>query len=310
MFKSRVFSNDTYIVHTLTSVTNNVKFIRTANVQDGELVFTSWKDTNNNTITVGSNGDYSSLLAGILAAEESMNSTVFVEAGTYDVVQEYKDLYGSDYFATETTDYWSQPHFRGIPLGNFVHIIFSDGAKVIADLSGTDYSDMARAWFSVFNSGDSEPSLTNTGFTLENANIEGYDVRYCVHDEHGAVLDEYTNHYINCYMKQIDGTRMCIGGGLGEHGYITIDGCIFESNQDEDTVSYHNSQFSTTGKYKSKVVVKNCYFKNNSIHIGALGTGTAISQMIVTGCKLQTPPQVWSNTPLNVELIAWNNEIG
>ena len=45
------------------------------------------------------NGDYTSLLEGILYATESMYSTVYVRAGVYDLVSEFEDYYGSDFFA-------------------------------------------------------------------------------------------------------------------------------------------------------------------------------------------------------------------
>lgn len=289
--------------------TSSVHWYRWAYLNESGLVFSNWKsvgtDRGSLYIKVGANEEFTSVLEAVTIAEQKMNSTVYIESGTYDIVQECKNKFGNNFFANESLQY------RGIPLGNFIHIIGSSGAKLIADLTGTGFSESAITWFSIFNSGDSNPEFKNTGFTLENINATIIGGRYVVHDEHGGVLDQYTNHYKHCHFRKEKGNsafKNVVGGGLGEHGFITFDGCTFESDIDDDTVYYHNSLYSKSGTFNSNVYFENCWFKNNSVHSSPLGTSSNKSYMYVIGCKLKSTP-TGGNSDSNFEIISWNNDI-
>ena len=299
----------TNAIQELYCTTNSVRWFRFASLEQDGLVWSDWKsvgtDRGSLYIKVGANEEFTSVLEAVTIAEQKMNSTVYIESGTYDIVQECKNKFGNDFFANESLQY------RGIPLGNFIHIIGSSGAKLIADLTGTGFSASAIKWFSIFNSGDSNPELKNTGFTLENINATIIGGRYVVHDEHGGVLDQYTNHYKHCHFRKEKGNsafKNVVGGGLGEHGFITFDGCTFESDIDSDTVYYHNSLYSNSGTFNSNVYFENCWFKNNSVHSDPLGTSSNKSYMYVIGCKLKSMP-TGGNSDSNFEIISWNNDI-
>ena len=270
-------------------------------------------------IVVGSGQQYTSILRGVMAALAKPHSHVLVKSGTYDIAQEILDYYGAGFLSQNDVTY------RGIPLGNYITVEFESGAVAELDLSDASYSDAARSMVSIFNSGDSNPEYSNTGFTLINATLIGTDCRYCVHDEHGGVLDNYSNHYINCRMHKICDTQYsaegygrsngyALGGGLGEHGYITIEGCTFtrEINSGQTTdvaypIFYHTSLYSQTQESLSEIYVRDCYF-DTTIMLNRIGTGKT-SQMFVSGCSCGIAPEVTGSSTSAGELIAWNNEI-
>ena len=163
--------------------------------------------------------------------------------------------------------------------------------------------------FSVFNSGE-------YGFTLENAWIESKNCRYSVHDERASRPDYYCSKYLRCTFihdssKSVWGAHQAIGGGLGLHGDILIDGGYFKSIGGENTVSYHNA-VSTTDESKSKVVIQNAWISGYTL-CANFGTSTEKSQMFVNGCSLGSEPRletvITSERADNMELITWNNVI-
>ena len=171
-------------------------------------------------------GDFTNLATAIEYAEQFMDSTVYVGAGTWNILDEL----GSDYVQSVSSSK------RGIVLKNRIHLIFSSEALVTCIYEGINgvIKDDTVSWLSAFNAGE-------YGFTLENCRIQSRNVRYSVHDEMGLTNNTpYINRYINCQMThnnqkydQNQGTHgyaQCIGGGLGTDGYIEITGCVFENS--------------------------------------------------------------------------------
>ena len=283
-----------------------------------DWIETDISNSGGKTIIVGPNHQYTSILAGVMEALKTPHSHVLVKYGTYDIAQEILDYYGNDFLSGNNV------HYRGIPLGNYITVEFESGAVAELDLSDASFSDSARSMVSIFNSGDSNPEYNNTGFTLINATLIGTNCRYCVHDEHGGVLDNYANHYVNCKMHknitmqyevqdQGQSNGYALGGGLGEHGYITFDGCQFSrTNTSGQTTNvdypifYHTSLYSQTGNALSKIYVRDCYF-DTTIMLSTIGSD-AMSQMFVSGCSVNAAPVITGNMTSG-ELIAWNNEI-
>ena len=245
-------------------------------------------------------GDYTNLADAIRVATQWFDSIVYVGAGTWDILEEL----GQDYLDTASSAN------RGIVLKNRVHVICSSKAYIKCLYSGSDANIIN--YLSAFNAGP-------YGFTLENADIEVANVRYCVHDERNAETDHYDNYYINCRMKntnQTAGSRsQCIGGGLGYDGHIVIDGCTFENPLRENygIVSYHNAHGAATDS-RSLIEVKGCYFYGkNTFRAGYYGNATTITQCLVHGNSMGAEPYMTqedqSFTNVNMEIVAWNNEI-
>lgn len=252
-----------------------------------------------------SGGNFSSLFNAINAVCEYQNATLYVGAGTWDLIDEM----GEDYLNAIDEQH------RGLYLKNNVHVICSSDALITCHYTGT--RELTRTWLSAFNAGEH-------GFTLENARIESSNCRYTIHDERDTHTDRYVNRYINCRMKHDNtngGYSQVIGGGLGYDGHIIIEGCVFEQPHvsNEGIVSYHNTWYAG-GDGRSLIDVHGCYFKGtNTIRFSWFGASQDISTLLAHDNSLgraiinvaeseqyMIDNPTWIN---NTEVIAWNNEI-
>lgn len=244
-------------------------------------------------------GDFTRLVDAINKATRYMGAKVYLGPGTWDIIEELGDEYLSNVSGTQ----------RGLYLKNRIHLICDSQSKIVANYTGN--RNNVKTWLSIFNSG-------KYGFTLENATLEGSNIRYLIHDERDQDSDSYVNKYINCTMlfdnrnNNAWSAKQCIGGGLGKNGYIVIDGCIFRSHQGYDgTVSYHNTAASSG---RSHIVVKDCYFYlYNTFRLSWYGTSHEITDAIVTNCYLGSDivhrAENPSATTENTTITEWNNII-
>ena len=202
----------------------------------------------------GANRTLKTLKAGIEEATKYMDATLYVDPGTYDLVEEF----GQEYFDNATTTSY------GLILKNRVHIVFSPNSKVISHYNGNN--QYAHSIYSPFNAG-------RFGFTLENLNLQCSNCRYAVHDELISSPDQYKSEYVNCKMS-IDNSQNTdwpahhsIGGGLGANGEIVIKNCIFSSDDGAQRwgVSYHIPSVTSVTSYRSTILIENCYFETGSI---------------------------------------------
>ena len=260
---------------------------------------------NNDAIYIGSTREYTTLRSGIAEAIKTPNKLVFVDAGEYDLTQEF----AAEIQAAGNTQF-------GIRLDNGVHIIFSSGATVSAIYTGGVTN--VEALFAPFYVD------TSCDFTLENLTIETKNTRYCVHDECGGTTGTYKHKYINCKMSNDNvnaavGNQyypQCIGGGLGQYGYIDIVGCSFKSKRAEtertSLVSYHNN---ASANSKSYVNVRDCYFADDygTFRVTHHGLSTLISEATICNCSLGIAPYIeheGGETGIeNMQLNSFMNEI-
>lgn len=267
------------------------------------LYWTDWVDYNNINIIIDANGNgnFTSFTEGILFATQFNNAHVIVNDGIYDIIAEYQNKYGSNFFSS----YTGASENVGVVLKNNVVVEFSPNAKIVCNYTGTNTNVQHK--FSPLNSGEK-------GFTLINAVVESTNVRYSVHDERGSSTEFYRNTYKNCYFRHDKsngaGYFQCIGGGLGKSGAIEIDGCRFESVTTTGTVvSWHNNIDSNS---KSTIHIKNSVI-NGRVKFGWYGTSTDISMMYITACKMLSEPVAVQETTYDIENVAimqWCNEIG
>jgi hypothetical protein len=252
-------------------------------------------------------GDFTSLVDCINEATQYMDSKVYVGAGEWDICAELGETYLNNVSATHGT--------RGPYLKNRIHLIFSSNSKVVCNYTGAREDTMR--WLSPFNAGI-------YGFTLENADIEASNCRYCVHDERDSDTDAYVNKYINCRMHIDNSTntviRTCnpIGGGLGKNGYIDIDGCWFKGERTAvyadklPLVTYHNSAGADA---KSHISVKNTYLADDGrFRFNWYGQSQLITDVEVSGCSMGSAilsrAEVEGSSPYeNISVTEWNNEI-
>lgn len=167
----------------------------------------------------GPSYELSTLRAGIEAAEQVMDAILYVEDGTYDLIQEF----GSAYFENIPAD----NALAGIVLKNRIHIIFSPNSKVVSHYTGNNA--YAQTNYSPFNAG-------KYGFTLENLNLECSRCRYAVHDERHSEKEIYKSEYINCNFSFDNSDNEAwefgetiIGTGTGCNAEIIVKNCTFDS---------------------------------------------------------------------------------
>ena len=108
----------------------------------------------------------------------------------------------------------------------------------------------------------------------------------------------------------------CIGGGLGQYGYIDIEGCYFKTKRAETErttcVSYHNNAAANS---ISKIHMNNCYIADayGTARVTYYGSSLLISQAIFSNCSFGVAPYIeheqGSTSPENMNLITYNNEI-
>ena len=258
-------------------------------------------------IYIGSTRDYKTLKDGLLEATRHPGCEVYVDAETFDVIQEF----GNEFFENFTTE----TGVFGLSLGNNIKVHFASGSEVVCNYTGSNH--VVNQEFSVFHA-----HRNNPGFLIDNATIKASNVRYCVHDEHFTDITPYKNIFENCSMY-IDNTNNpvwgpdtpCIGGGLGKHGEVIVDSCVFEatnSTQRTGVVSYHNSAASGA---KSNLVFKNNYFKgtNSGLRFGWYGDSDEITNILIVGNSYTLAPYLRAEnetaTKENMKMFVYNNEL-
>lgn len=281
---------------------------------NGFVCLMSLKDYYNSigekTITVGSGKDYETLKAGIEEAIKYPYSNVYVAAGTYDLIEEF----GEDYFDNMTDGAAN----LGMLLKNGVKVYFDSKAKVVCNYTGENQYVEVRFSPFVYS------TMWNTdipvqGGELHNLNLEFANCRYGVHDECGGMGIPYKHVYKNCIIKSNTDGHQCIGGGLGQNGYIIIDGCVFDminnTNDVKTAASYHNNSFNGGfAEDKSNIEVTNSIFKGhkNTFGAGYIGAATENTICLLSGNNFGAEPFVYaaaSGSSINMEILQGINNI-
>lgn len=270
--------------------------------------WSAWANVLTGVIECGTGKQYTRLRDAV-AAGVLNGGTVIVYAGTYNLATE---------FATEIA---AETGTAGIALGNGVHVKFMAGAYVTAEFDGS--SEWVYERF--------QPFYSTGSFTLENAHIVAQNCRYCVHNEMGNSTTPYSSNYINCHMEYTN-TRQnvkyiqCIGGGLGLHGNILIDGGYYKSSTTYGTksygsygtpqncqqpISFHNSYQENAD---SKLVIKNVYLADRGyFRFGNYGSSTILSNVEISGCSVGLPTmnmfETVDSTNVNISYVLFNNVV-
>lgn len=255
-------------------------------------------------LTVDGN-NFAAKIAEANTVSSGTEVTIIVKAGVHDLAVELASYFESMPIEDVSTA-------TKCLLTRDCTIVFESGAKVVCHYTGNNANVME---------GFSPITAYNGSLTLINACIEASKVRYCVHDEHNRnYINPYTNRYINCQMS-LDNTENsawtsvtnCIGNGLGGHGYIVVDGGIYNatshSASDKASIRFHNSMGASDAE--SHIIVKNVYTNKT---VGSFSYGNSTKQTIieVTNCHLAEAVQEGysgGSSLKNMTVVAWNNEI-
>ena len=274
----------------------------------GGSVYSSWinlsekiaERVKTNTYTVVSGG---SILAGLKECYAKGYTRLVVEAGGYDVIEEYENYYGSSYFA-DYTGYSGQSDLftRGLWLEN-IEVVFNPGAKVVCKYTGDN--DAVKYNFCAF--------ATGNNVTIDGLNLDAENLRYGIHADFNTGSTVTTFKVRNCDLRHCRGTEnvQAIGAGLGIHVLWEIENTIFRSDYKATVFRIHNN---VNAAAHSKVIIRNCYVDGPGFfRFNSYSDSTAVTDVLLSGCSYYTEPVVGmeiegATTPENMRMTAWNNE--
>lgn len=272
--------------------------------------WTAWRRINDDVITIGKGTDAPTLRGNIEWAlglsDESRPITIIVTPGLYDLTDEFKDVFTS-------------MSGNGINLNGYGRIIFSSGCYVKCNYKPTGNEEQDN-W--VYTNFSPFYKYGEGNLTIEGLNIEASNCRYCIHDDTSSLAKQYYVEYNNCIMKytRSAGTdtnhnfyMACIGGGLGQHTTIKINGGIYEcvdnaGTRDAPPITYHNGGNSNCD---NRLYYKNVLLPTGHFRFGYYGESTHKSIITITGCKTKSATVIEAETAdskiNNFELYEWNN---
>lgn len=241
-----------------------------------------------------------SMLETIHAAQKKYGSLVFLDSGTYDVVEELIDTYGETFFTAynrNARDGW------GVELTNGVTV--RGMSETVIECDPGEYqteSNNIRDYFS--------PFMLAGDCTIENVKIIAKNCKYCIHDDWYDKTVKAKHVVENCVLIKDDTFNRCYGSGFTNSSELIIRNCYFQDNT-QAPVSIHNV---VSANAESKAIIEGCYFANGTIRLGNYGASTKKSVVYIHGNSYTAQPYVVYEDPStydieNMEFIGWNNEI-
>lgn len=241
-----------------------------------------------------------SLLEGFKRAYDTGCTRIIVEAGSYNIINEYKAEYGDDFFDNYTAPV--DPFEWGLWVEN-MEVIFSPGAMVSCHYTGDN--ENVKTYFAPFN-------------TANNAIIDGLvldctECRYGIHADFTKGADRSYTIFRNCDITfaKGDANRQAIGAGFGVHDDWLVENCIFRTDVAAYVVRIHNN---VSAEAKSRAVFRNCYVDGlGHFRFCHYSDSTEESVIMVTGCTFGAEPSTGyeipgATTPKNMRVISYNNE--
>lgn len=250
-------------------------------------------------VYIGTGRKYTSILQALVSEKGSVR--FFIDAGTYNVVDEYKAYYGNDFW-DEYEGYSGliDVQLRGYTPDYGQEMYFSPGAEIVFDYSGDNENVFIQ--FSVFNL-----SINNV---IDGAKITFGDhiARYAIHDDMASGMG--TNRISNCIFNGTSYNGPVIGGGCGLKCEYYVEHCVFENNDGYADVMYHNS---LSAGALNHVHVRDC-IGNSGVYFYYLGDSQLVSTFIVSNSKfpeIHVEPHPSTSYPhpyVNVKLVEYCND--
>jgi hypothetical protein len=221
-----------------------------SNIDDTGISFEYYKPISDQVVVdINGSGDYTSILE---ALKDTFPTTkVYVKAGTYNLVSEYENYYGSDFWINYAGFNGQNDNFlRGLYVSNGRILEFESGAIIKFDYSG-DNTAVAQ-YFSILATGY---DATIIGGYLD------YGVgiaEYAIHDDNATKAG--TNIYKGIIIDGVPSGRggNHIGGGCGlKNTYILEDIIFLDANMPDNygDMYYHNN---VGAGALNRIFVKNC----------------------------------------------------
>ena len=252
-------------------------------------------------VVVSKNGaGYTSILRALKETDPSVE--IRIENGTYDIVAEYVEYYGSDFFDNYDgyLNHADDPFYRGLWLEKGRKITGDAKVKLQFNYSGGNTN--VDSYFSILN-----PGGDNLIEDLE-LTADGH-CRYLIHDDFLKSVFPLKVKYNRLKFSGDTYTNVIVGAGIGNDAVYEYDSCVFNIPSSNYLISYHGS---TAADAKTKIYIKNC-IGVGTVGFRWMGTSTAITDCIVCGCKFTEVvciPYDASQTVENMHLIQFNNTIG
>lgn len=221
---------------------------------------------------------------------------IHFNAGTYNIIQLYKNRYGSTFFDTYAGYSGRGIEFAGLPVKRNTHITASTGARFQCYYAGENTSVPTN--FAAF--------ALEGGVTLENLFIVGNNIRNCIHDDFDNSFEGITI-IRNCTLVN---DNIVLAGGLAIHDTVYIENCICH-NQNVAAVydfSYHNNGDADA---QSKIIIRDNYCIN-TIRVAYYGSSTKKTDVIITNNSVNAAIIHGAESGATVDNLTWydwNNEI-
>lgn len=263
------------------------------------------KDEQEIVVDVNGGGDYTSFTQAVYENVDS-GVKIIVMPGSYDIVQEYEDLFGTD--AVDAMADSDSSTFNGFQFGIIIRnrtVEFAAGSHILCDWTYQSDGTTQRTV-----DGTHRFSALRVDY---NCKIIGLDLEvtrtfYAIHDDYGLASDPYTVEYERC---KVTGTNIvnanCIGGGCKMYSTHILKDCYFDNNySSEIVVRYHNTN--ATGA-EPTIYVSNCYF-NTYFTPRWYGSQTSMMRVYVNNCQAKSIHKLQESSSYNVdnvELVKWCN---
>ena len=194
-------------------------------------------------VVAPSGGDFTSLTEALYTTTDD----IVVKAGTYNIINEYKALFGNDIFSNISDNYTAIGNFR---YGLFVtnrKLVFDTGAYVTCDMTGVLTVDSTHR-FSAFNLG--------INATIIGLKCYAPNTWYNIHDDFGDD-SYYTNRIENCILNGTAVNANILGGGTRNYSTSIIKNCTIDNGNDaSETMRYHNYNSASA---EPTVIVEGCH---------------------------------------------------
>lgn len=262
---------------------------------DDKLRLANQAKDNNKELYVGASREFKTIRQAMTIANKIEDAVVHIDTGIYDLTQEFADVINGE-----------MPYdSKGLILNNRVKVI-GEGSGVVITFHYKGDNSRILTEFSPFNTGE-------YGGTLENIKIDCSNCRYCVHDERGYTRDYYHNIFKNCefYIDNKENSawsyqEVCIGGGLGLHGLIEINNCLFNN------FSYYHENASEIDapNSNSKIIFTNNYFIKGNFDVNDVFPNTPpVNKSICYACDNSFERYPIAGDKKSWILYTWNNEV-
>ena len=213
---------------------------------------------NKKVVVAPSGGDFTSLTEALYSTTDD----VIVKAGTYNIVNEYKALFGNDIFSNISDSYRTIGYFRYGLFVNNRKVIFESGAYVTCDLTGVLTVNSTHR-FSAFNLG--------VNATIIGLKCYAPNTWYNIHDDYGDD-SYYINRIENCILNGAPVNANIIGGGTRNHSTNIVKNCTLDNgNNASESMRYHNYN---SANAEPTVIVEGCHINGT---IGARYYGSQSS---------------------------------